>query len=152
MSLDVGAILNKLESHAVASGFFERVNGHELIGAPGAGLTAAIWSQRIRPVPATSGLASTSARVEFTLRIYSSALQEPADGIDPAVIAAADALFVAYGGDFDLGSTVRNVDLLGQTGEPLSATAGWLQLGEGSYRVMDLLIPVVVNDVWPQSA
>lgn len=152
MSLDIGAMLNVLVSHASSSGFFERVNGHEAIGSPGNGLSLGIWFQRVRPVGQVSGLTSTSARVEFSGRIYSPALQEPQDGIDPAIVAAADAMFVAYGGDFDLGSTVRNVDLLGQTGEPLSATAGWLDLGEVKHRVIDLLIPVVVNDVWTQSA
>lgn len=151
MSLDIGAIMNALESHAMASGVFEDVLGHELIGMPGSGITAALWPQRIRPVNSASGLASTSARVEFMLRIYTTAIQQPYDGIDPAVVAAADALFVAYGGDFELGGNARNVDLLGSTGEPLSATAGWLQVADGSLRVMDLLIPVVVNDVWSQS-
>lgn len=151
MSLDITSIMNALLSHALASGVFERVSGHELIGAPGSGITGALWPQRIRPFTAGSGLAITSARVEFTLRIYSSALQQPADGIDPAVVTAADALFTAYGGDFELGGTARDVDVLGQGGEPLSATAGWLQMAESTYRVMDLLIPVIVSDVWPQS-
>jgi hypothetical protein len=151
VSLEIGAIMNALESHALASGVFEDVLGHELIGMPGTGITAALWPQRIRPVALASGLAATSARVEFMLRIYTTAVQQPADGIDPAVVAAADALFTAYGADFELGGNARNVDLLGQTGEPLSATAGWLQVDGGSLRVMDLLIPVVVNDVWSQS-
>lgn len=151
MSLDIDAIMNALESHALQSGVFERFEGHELIGFPGSGITGALWVQRIRPVPSVSGLTSTSARVELMLRIYSSAIQQPADGIDPAVVKAADALFVAYGGDFELGSTVRNVDVLGQTGEPLSATAGWLQMADRMLRVMDLLIPVIVSDVWAQA-
>jgi hypothetical protein len=150
MSLDIDSIMNALQSHALTTGLFESAQGHELIGAPGSGIRAALWPQRIRPVQ-TSGLAVTSARVEFTLRIYSSALQQPADGIDPAVVKAADALFVAYGGDFELGGTARAVDLLGQSGEPLSATAGWLPMAEGTYRVMDVFIPVIVNDVWTQS-
>ena len=152
MSLDIDAIMNALESHALASGVFEQVLGHELIGFPGSGITGALWPQRIRPVPSGSGLAATSARVEFMLRIYTTAIQQPADGIDPAVVKAADALFVAFGGDFELGGNARDVDLLGHTGEPLSATAGWLQMADGNLRVMDLLIPVVVNDVWTQAA
>lgn len=152
MSLNTTAVVSALESHASASGYFERVNGHETINAPGNGLSVGIWVQRIRPVALASGLAVTSARVEFTVRIYSSALQEPQDGIDPAIVEAADALFVAYGADFELGGNVRNVDLLGATGEPLSANAGWVTFNDGpTFRVMDILLPVVVNDVWTQS-
>lgn len=150
MSLNVTGILDALVSHAMASGLFERVNGHEPASAPGHGLTAAAWADSIAPVPAASGLAATSARVVFNVRIYTSMLAEPADAIDPNMLAAVDQLMTAYSGDFELGGAVRNVDLLGQTGTPLSAQAGYLQQDGTLYRVMTLVLPVLVNDVWEQ--
>lgn len=153
MALTSQAIVDALASHAAGTGHFERVNEHEATSAPGSGLTAALWPQTIRPIPAVSGLAVTSARLVFTLRIYSPALQQPQDAIDPAVLAAADALMTAYSGDFELGGLVMEIDLLGTGGEPLSATAGWLRLNDGgTYRVMDITIPVIVANVWTQSA
>ncbi|MET8987757.1 hypothetical protein ABZW49_20110 [Nonomuraea wenchangensis] len=79
-------------------------------------------------------------------------LQEPADAIDPAMLAALDALMSAYSGDFDLGGRIRNVDLLGQTGPPLSAQAGYLEQDGNTYRVFTVTLPLLINDVWDQEA
>lgn len=151
MSLDSGILLEAIVSHAAASGHFERVNKHEPKNAPGNGLTAAAWVQRIDPVR-TSGLKSTSARVVFTVRIFSNMLQEPQDEIDPNITAAVDALMNAYSGDFSLDGLARNVDLLGQHGVALSAQAGYVPIGNPPklYRIMDISVPVIVNDVWTQ--
>lgn len=152
MTINTTAIVNAVASHAAATGQFERVNNHEPASPPGSGLTAAAWVQSMRPWPQRSGLAATSARLVLMVRIFASALQEPLDAIDPAVTAAADALFAAYSGDFTLGDLVAEVDLLGSGGEALSAIAGWLPLSDGSrWRVMDITVPLVINDAWAQS-
>lgn len=152
MTINTEAIVNAVASHAAASGHFERVNGHEPLSPPGSGLTAAVWVQQMRPWAQRSGLAITSARLVLMVRIYSSGLQEPQDAIDPAMMAAADALFIAYSGDFTLGTLVAEVDLLGAGGESLTAIAGWLPLSDGSrWRVMDITLPVVINDAWTQA-
>lgn len=152
MTIDTNGIVTAVASHAAATGQFERVNGHEPLSPPGSGLTAAVWVQQMRPWAQRSGLAATSARLVLMVRIYSSALQEPQDAIDPAVTAAADALFAAYSADFTLGGLVAEVDLLGAGGEALSAIAGWLPLFDGSrWRVVDLTVPLVINDAWTQA-
>ena len=115
MALDVQGILDAVASHALASGYFERVNTHEPANAPGYGLTAAVWVDRMDTV-LSSGLASTTGRLVFNIRLYTSMQQEPADAIDPNMTAAADALFRAYIGDFTLGGLVRQVDVRGSTG------------------------------------
>lgn len=149
--LDITAILNALESHAAASGRFEKVNTHEPKNAPpNGGLTAALWVQQVRPYPPGSGLAATTGVITFTLRIYQSMLTEPQDMIDPNIVAAADAMLAAYSSDFKLGGLIRNIDLLGASGTPLSAQAGYISVDRTLYRVMDLTIPCVVNDLWSQ--
>lgn len=152
MALDITTILDAVVSHALASGQFEQVNGHEPRSAPGHGLTAAVWVQAIGPARGTSGLASTSARVGLTVRLYSLMAQEPADAIDPALVTALDVLMTAYSGDFDLGGLVRAVDLLGAYGDPLGATAGYLMQAGTEYRVMDIVLPLICNDLWDQEA
>lgn len=150
MALDVEGITAALASHAGASGLFETVNGHEPKSSPGKGITAAIWFARVDPARGASGLAVTSARVTFTTRIFSDMLQEPQDGIDPAVLSATDALMNAYSGDFRLGGLIRNVDLLGQTGTPLFAQSGYLTVAGKMFRIVDISIPMIVDDVWEQ--
>lgn len=156
MSLDIDAVLDSVVSHAMELGFFERVNQHEPKNAPGNGLTCAVWVDRIDPVAQASGLAATSARLVLMVRLYTNMLSEPQDMIDPNLVKATNALMVAYSGVYTLGSDaqllsdVRNIDLLGQTGVSLSAQAGYLEQDDGSYRVMTLTLPVIVNDAWDQ--
>jgi hypothetical protein len=88
----------------------------------------------------------------FNCRIYTSMLTEPQDAIDPIVLSAVDLLIGEYSGDFDLGGTVRNVDLLGQFGSPLSARAGYLNQDQKLFRVMTLTIPLAINDLWAENA
>lgn len=151
MTINSAAIFAAVEGHAMASGLFERVNGHEPRNAPGSGLSAAVWFAGLQPVAAASGLAATSARLLFTVRIYANALQEPQDGIDPSVLGAADTLMAAYSGDFTLGALIRDVDLLGAHGVALSAQPGWLDMGEAKYRTVDITLPMIINDAWPQA-
>jgi hypothetical protein len=152
MSLDTTGMLDSIVSHAMRLGLFERVNTSEPKNAPGNGLTAAVWLQMVSPVAAASGLAATSARVEFTLRMFSNMLQEPQDAIDPEMLRSVDVLMGAYSSDFDLGGTVRNVDLLGAHGVGLSAVAGYLSVDNKMFRVVDVTLPLIVNDVWEQVA
>lgn len=151
MSLNVTGILAALTSHAAASGLFDAVLNHEPKSSPGNGVTTALWCQAIGPLPAASGLAATTSRVEFVQRVYSPMLTEPQDSIDPRVLAAVDALMEAYTGDFTLDGLIRNVDCLGAAGAPLAARAGYLNADGKLMRVMDLTIPCIVNDLWAQA-
>jgi hypothetical protein len=143
-------ILDAVVSDAQASGYFDRVNTHEPKRKPGRGLTAAVWVQNITPLPGISGLASTSARVLFILRIYSNMIKEPQDAIDPQLMKVVSNLMRRYHDDFDFGGAIRNVDLLGSQGVSLEATAGYLEQDNTMFRIMDITIPCLVNDVWPQ--
>lgn len=150
MTLGFENIQNKVVSQALASGLFDKVNNHEPKSSPGLGLTAAVWVDSISPIPA-SGLAATSGRVVLKVRLYSNMLSDPQDAIDPELTNAVDVLLAAYSGDFSLGATVKNIDLLGAYGIPLSAQAGYLEMDGKMYRVMDINVPVVVNDIWSQN-
>jgi len=147
----IATIIDKVVSYALASNRFELVNGHEPKSAPGNGLTCAVWVQDIRPIR-TSGLAATSGFIRLQARIYTSFVGEPADLIDPNVAAAASDLIGALTLDFDLGgdADVRAVDLLGMSGETLSAQAGYIEIDRKMYRVMTINVPIIINDMWAQ--
>jgi hypothetical protein len=155
MSFDAAAVatlFDRVESHAMTLAIFETVNTHEPKVAPGGGLRCAIWVQDIRGVGAASGLSATSGVVTLNIRIYGNFLQQPLDGIDPAMLTATTTLLGAFTGDFELGATVRNIDLLGQFGTPMSAVAGYLTQDSRVYRVMTINLPIVLNDLWTQEA
>jgi hypothetical protein len=142
-----------IQSHALASGLFDQVNTAEPKSAPGSGVSAGIWLQRISPAPGGSGLASTSTRLEIWVRLYTSMLSEPSGAIDPRMLNAAAVLMAAYSGDFTLAvPEVRAVDLLGIYGNPLEGQAGYLEQDGTLYRVFTIALPVIVNDAFTQAA
>lgn len=151
MALDLTAPRSWLTSHAQAAGSFERVLSHEPVSAPGSGLTYAVWLSDLGPAR-SSGLNTTSARVVYTGRLYLPADTEPMDDVDLTIGQAAAAVIGAYSGDFTLGGSVRNVDLLGEGSEALRARLGYLQLDSTTYRIATLTIPTTVNDAWTQGA
>lgn len=154
MTFDAAAVtglFDTVTSHAASLGLFDTVTSHEPKNAPGNGLWCAVWVQSIGPVP-SSGLNSVSGRVELRARIGTSMLSEPQDGIDPAVLSAVAVLLGEYAGHLTLGGTVRAVDLLGMEGAPLSAVAGYITIGNQMSRVMEITLPVVVNDMFTEVA
>ncbi len=153
MAIGTQDLIDRIASHAEATGHFDRVNQHEPKNKPGRGLTAAVWIDRIEPARGQSGLASTSARVVFNVRIYTNMLQNPQDSIDPQMMIAADALFEAYTGDFQLGDEDRYIDLLGITqGHELFCQSGYINIDNMVFRVLTFTVPVIVDNAWPQAA
>lgn len=150
MSFPIVAVLDAVVSHAMALGRFERVNAHEPKNAPGNGLTCAVWVDGVLPV-LSSGLSSTSTVFRLNVRIFTNMLGEPQDMIDPEVMFAVDELFAAYIGDFSLGGLIRNVDVRGQHGVPLSAQAGYINQDQVMLRVVTITLPLIVNDAWEET-
>lgn len=139
-------------SHAQSLGLFGQVLGHEPVSAPGSGLMYAMWVGSVRPIPARSGLDSVSARLELRGRVFLPADTEPMDDVDVQVTGAVSALMGAYCGDFTLGGTVANVDLLGAHGAGLSAEVGYTSFAGGTtYRVATLTVPLIINDAWTEA-
>jgi hypothetical protein len=151
VSLGLADIMDAATSHAQATGWFDQVTGHEPKSAPGRGIACAVFVRRARPVSARSGLSSTSACVELSVRVYMNMLHEPQDEIDPTIISAVDDLMAAYTGDYTLGGLVSNVDLLGAHGPDLRAEAGYISIDNKVFRSVDITLPLIVNDLWSQS-
>jgi len=150
-TLDVNALTDAVVSYCLRLGVFESVNKHEAIGNIGT-YTASVMLQNLGPARGASGLAATSVRVELLLRIYVSTVSQPQDDVDPNIASATAAVIAAFSGGFSFSDTVREIDLLGEFGTPLSAQAGYIRVGETLYRIMDVAIPIIVDDVFAQVA
>lgn len=149
--LDCGAIMDDVVSYALQLGVFESVNKFEPTGNIGT-YTASVIVQDIVPARGASGLNATSVCVRLLLRIYVSTVAQPLDEVDPNIANAVSLLLNAFSGGFSFADSVREIDLLGQFGTPLSAKAAYVNLSGTLHRVMDIAIPVVVDDVWNQVA
>lgn len=147
----IGSVFDKLVSFALATGRFAEVNQHEPKSAPGNELHCSVWVDGITPIKG-SGVAAVSGVVQFNIRIYSSFVSQPFDAIDPAITAATTDLMGSLCGDFDFGSVadVRMVDLLGAYGAKLAAKAGYLEIDRKIFRVMTLVVPVIINDMFAE--
>lgn len=149
--IDIDDLFSKLTSGMQASGLFVSVLQHEPKAAPSSdGITGAVWNATISPIQ-RSGQDALSMRVQFQVRIFSSMLAEPQDGIDPAIMRAADSFMAYLAKNFTFSGTTRYTDFLGSEGEGLRATTGYVTQDRKVFRVMDIFVPVLINDAYPFS-
>lgn len=146
----IDPIFDAVVSDVQATGYFDLVNQFEPKRKPHTKMEAGVWLQHIQPIDRASGMAATSARLLFIVRMYKAMLSHPQSTIDPIMMKAASNIMRRYHDDFDFGGTIRNVDLLGQFGVGLDAQAGYLEIDGTNFRIMDIQVPCIVNDVWPQ--
>jgi hypothetical protein len=153
VSLSSRAMQDALTSKAGSLGVFDEVRGHEPKAAPTiTGVTCAVWFMGARPSRA-SGLNNVSMVVEYWARIYTSMTQEPQDLIDPRVMDAADALLTAIAANFTLGlPDGRMVDIFASESDGLRITAGYLTQDQKAFRTLDVVIPILINDAYPEVA
>ncbi len=149
----IDLVFDAIVSEIQLSGYFDKVQIHEPKKKPGYGLKAAIWLQNMVPLPQASGLTVTSALCVFIVRMYSNMLAEPQDAIDPNLMRAGSNVIRRFHDNFDFGldPLVRNVDLLGESGVALALNAGYVEMDNTHYRVMDITLPVIIQDMWTQT-
>lgn len=149
----IDPIFYGIERFLKKSGVVGNANVGEPKSAPVASkkIQAAFWPQSIRSIGLASGVNSTTAHVLFIIRLYSNFKSVPEDKIDPDLMRAASNIMRQFSDNFDFDGTIRNVDLLGHHGDPLSCEAGYLEVDKKHYRIMDIRLPLIVNDVWTQN-
>jgi hypothetical protein len=148
--LKVTTTLDALTSHAAQLGLFEQVLAHEPKSAPPS-TTYVVFVDQIVPFKERSGLDTVSAVVLYMGRVYLDFIQQPEDRIDTDMLMALDALMTAYIGDLDLGDQDVELDVLGQYTTGVISKAGYIKHDNTLYRVVDISLPVIVNDVWTEA-
>ncbi len=141
---------DRVASLALSSGFFDTVAQHEPKNAPGKGLSLFVWLLRVAPIQ-SSGLNSTSVRMDINAQLRCSMTREPQDDIDVDLLEAGDALCAAINGDLRLGGAIRVVDVFGQHGVSLEGLTGYVDQDGHKFRVLDITVPCLVNDAWTQA-
>lgn len=131
---------------------FDVVISHEPKSAPVNLPACAVWVQELQPVAAVSGLGATSGRLGLAARVYLNFLAKPEDKIDRKLVTLTSLILGAFSGDFTLGQVVMEVDLLGAYGEALSAKAGYISHDDRMFRVMEISVPLIIDELWTQEA
>jgi len=140
------ALFTEVQSYAQALGIFQGTDTHDPWNAPGNRLYCSISLGVARPLPAASGMNSVSGQVTLIVRVWSSALQKPLDDIDPEALAAACSLMGAFAGGFTLNESVRNIDLFAMSAQP-----AWVDFEGKPFRVIEIALPLVINDLWTET-
>jgi len=139
-------LFSSIRSIAKELGLFNAVIGHDPENAPPSGVNVSIMLGPVKPVT-SSGLASVSGQVTLMVHVWNFAQRRPLDDVDPEVLWATCALMGAFAGGFTLGGTVREVDLFA-----MSAAPGYVHFQEKEFRTMAITVPVIINDMWSESA
>ena len=150
MAFNFQGLVDAVASYAGTTGEFDAVNTHEPKAKPSNGVTCSIWIAELAPIASASGLNSVTGLVTMTMRIQRPFLSQPADQIDPLILQACASLMGVFAGGFTMGETVRDVDLLGAHSQGLHAKAGYVNQDNTVFRIMDVTLPLVVNDLFPE--
>ncbi|MEY9876645.1 hypothetical protein ABH931_006155 [Streptacidiphilus sp. MAP12-33] len=153
MSLSIDSITSALSDAALVLGAFDAVNSHEAKNPPGTGTTCEIVFSGFELLANRSGLDVVSFKLTYKVRIRTTWAQQPTDGIDPALLKACDALLASYIGGFTLEGNSNAIDLLGMAGgTPISAQSGYIDQGGVMYRIVEITLPLIVDDLWTEAA
>jgi hypothetical protein len=142
----VAALFSAVTSALKQTALFQKIDVGEPKSPPGTRLYCSVMLGPMRAVP-SSGLNSTSGQVTILIRIWSKAEQRPLEKIDPEIASAAALVMGTLSGRYTLGGIARNIDLFQMT-----ATPGWIEFENESYRVCELSVPIVINDMFAQVA
>lgn len=153
MALDATAVADlfaQVEARAQALGGIEQVIGHEPRSAPVSLPALAVWFSGLGPARGVSGLDATSVRCEFRGRVYLNGQAKDEDKNEQKLLYLSALVMGAFSAAFTLGGDAMAVDLLGAWGSPLDAQPGWLAHDSKEFRVAEITVPVILDDVWRQ--
>ena len=155
MAFNIKTTLDAISSHISRSGYVNDVRIGEPVAPPDAPdkMHAAIYMASANVVGLT--LSNTVEVHLVTVRLYRRAAfgqGDDAGQVEAEVALAVSQISSNLIGEFDLGGTSRNIDVVGQYGQNISATWGYVTLGNTVFRTVDLAVPLVIDDSATQAA
>jgi hypothetical protein len=145
-----GDALSELHNVAKRLGVFEVARVGEFRGAPPNGVCFAVWAQELGS-GVGGGLATTAPLLSATARIYAPGTRKPERDLEIDVLNAADLYLGGLNAGFTLGGVARNVDILGEQGDPLKWQFGHIVIDNKIFRIADLQVHVVLRSEWAQA-
>jgi hypothetical protein len=155
MAFNIKATLDAISSHIARTGYVNDVRIGEPVAPPDAvdKMHAAIYMTSAGVVSLT--LSTTIEVHSVVVRLYRRAAfgqGDDAGQVETEMALAVSQVTSNLVGEFDLGATMRNIDIAGQYGQSLSATWGYITIGNTVFRTVDLTVPLVVDESATQAA
>lgn len=145
MAFKIKDTLQIIQGHLTANGYLTRAQIAEPKNAPTDNVAAAIFMSS-----STMGTAYLGNQVEehhvVTVRFYVDMMHEPSKKIEFRLSEVVAEFTDDLLGDFSLGENVREVDYAGMGGTPLSARYGYSDISGKMYRIVDLSLPLNVDN------
>jgi hypothetical protein len=155
MAFNIKATLDAIASHIARTGYVAETRIGEPSSPPDAvdKLHAAIYMASASVVQLT--LSTTIEQHVVTVRLYRRAAFGQGD--DAGQVEAEMALAVSQIssnliGEFDLGATMRAIDIAGQYGQAFNAQYGYVSIGTTMFRTVDITVPLIVDGSATQAA
>ena len=150
--LEIINIQNQVLTHCQQIGVFDNVLTEEPDSLQAGTTTASIVLDSIKPDPKTSGLAQTNAIIVFKIGIWQNSTVHPHFGVPQETMLAAETLIESLHTSLTLNNDVMTVDLFGWSSTGLDVQTGYAPFDEGIYRIVEITVPIIVNDVWTQES
>lgn len=153
MTFSASAVYSALTSTAKKTNVCRSVLGHEPKSAPVSLPALALWwNEPMRGLPGQSGLAAVTVGLGFRGRFYQAKmLEHPEDNIEAGLLLNTEKLCAAWAAGFTGGGVLRCIDLLGIEGQVLEAVPGYITHENTVYRVAEITIPCIIDDLWPEA-
>ena len=155
MAFNIKATLDAIASHIARTGYVAETRIGEPSSPPDAvdKLHAAIYMASASVVQLT--LSTTIEQHVVTVRLYRRAAFGQGD--DAGQVEAEMALAVSQIssnliGEFDLGATMRAIDIAGQYGQSFTTQYGYVSIGTTMFRTVDITVPLIVDGSATQAA
>lgn len=148
----IETLLSDVASGVMSLGMFQEVLRHEPKSKPQHDMTFAFFVDSIKPSRLISGVDATAGMVTLMGRAYVSFLTKPEDDVDAQLLNGVSAIIDGLTGSFTLGHSVVAVDLIGMDSSGLSAQMGYTTVDSTVFRICDLTIPVLIDNLWTQAA
>ena len=142
MAIDPLATLNVARSHLLERGAITRAVIGEPKQPPLDELTAAVFMSGIRTVD--MALDRPVRVYDVVVRLYRNFMDDGQE-TESELGRVVGAVMEAFEGDFTLGGNVRNVDIGGEYGDPMSAEWVHLDFSGTIYRAADVSVPLIVD-------
>ena len=146
MAFDVKATLQAIESYLSASGYFTYVGVGERKAPPsGDGLSVDLWMKSAAVVRLYANGGTGESHVVL-VRVYRDLFGLPTEETEFVLAKAVQQILSDLLGEYDLGTTVREIDAGGINGQPVRTDWGHVDIGGKLFRVADITIPLSVDD------